>query len=95
MYEDKRLVNLLDNLILENRIKPFECVGTRDELKVGLFLSLKLYEENRLPALLRYAKEHYLKDTENIGELAAKVLNNWDDNNNLPNKFSELLKSQL
>ena len=36
LYEDERLINLLDSLISEDRVKPFECVGTPEEVKEAL-----------------------------------------------------------
>ncbi len=94
LYEDGHLSRLLDDLISEKKVKPFECVGTREELKVGLLLSLKHYHNNELPKLLKYAKITYLTNKKDLGSKTKKVLNKWDNNNNLPEKFSELLRKE-
>ena len=36
LLEDNSLKPMLNSLISEAEIKPFECVGTREELKVAL-----------------------------------------------------------
>jgi len=95
LYEHENLSNILDNLISESKVKPFECVGTREELRVGLFLSLDQYKDGNLPKLLKYANNKYLKDKKALLDMAGKLLNNWDDNNNLPANFSAILRKEL
>ena len=94
LYEDEHLTRLLDELILESRAKPFECVGTREELKVGLFLSLNNYKKNNLPKLLKYAKNNHLTDKKDIENKAKKILGNWDDHN-LSERFLKILRKEI
>ena len=95
LYEDERLTLLLDALILENRVKPFECVGTREELKVGLFLSLKNYSGGNLPKILEFAKKKYLTDSKYLEKKTEEIFANWDGNNNLTPEFSKVLKKEI
>src|SRR3989304_6267059 len=95
LYEDEHLASLLDDLVSENKIKPFECVGTREEIKVGLFLSLRSYHGEELPKLLEYAKRKYLEDTKYLESKSKEILLHWDDNNNLTPKFSKVIKNEI
>ena len=95
LYEDGQLIPILDDLILEDRVKPFECVGTREELKVGLHLSFNLYQKGKLPKLLSYAENKYFTGKDDTEFKAETILNNWDENNNLPKKFSKILKNEI
>lgn len=56
LLEDKSLKNLLSELTDESKVKPFECVGTRKELKAALKKDDKEFEgswgENNIPEKL-------------------------------------------
>ena len=72
--------------------KPFECVGTYEELLAGLRLSIKKLEAESkpLPYLLKYAKEKILARSQSLGLLTA-----WDENNFLTKEVSRNLKAQI
>lgn len=92
LYLDKKLTSLLSQLLDETKIKPFECVGSRDELKVALFLSRKFYTKIKLPPLLADSKiytDDYVTD-----ELIFNVQNYWGENN-LTDELTDLLQSKL
>ena len=88
IFENESLKNLLDDLIDEDKIKPFECVGTREELKVALLMSIQ--KTSNLPILLSYAKEKlggYNPD--------LQILNDWNEENFLSQEFSGNLKNSI
>lgn len=93
MFEDLGLENLLKSLIDESLPKPFECVGTRNELRVGLYLSTK-YHNGDFPPLLK-AATGYIKDRKRLEKTSLYLVNGWDDNNNLPTKFQDILRKEL
>lgn len=66
LLEDDSLRPILNSLIVDTEVKPFECVGTRHELKV----SLGIVDDN-------------------------SILNSWNSDNNLPDKYSEILKKYV
>lgn len=98
--EDK-LINIfgkkvLDNLNLENdfrgiigvnEVKPFECVGTRDEV----VLSLSNYIKNNNSLLSDKYKEHF-NSNEDVYDY---VKSNFDLNNNVPSELLNKLKEAL
>lgn len=93
LYEDETLIDLLLHITGEKSPKPFECVGTYEEMLEGLHLSIrKLQEENRkLPYLLEYSKEKIL----NKNRTKPEILSTWDDNNFLSQEISQNLKTQI
>lgn len=80
LYQDKALSPLLRAMVAEDKVKPFECLGTREEIRVGLFLS---------------AQEQYISKEKNMRSRARKILEAWDKNNNLIPKFQAILKKAL
>jgi len=94
LYEDVLLIDLLDSLVDETKVKPFECVGTYDELKAGLYLSINKYNSD-LPVLLKRAQEVLKRDSREWKIVAEGLMSSWDENNNAPENLSQLLKGEL
>ena len=91
--------NLLDNLgLLQDFIcllgysdnKPFECVGTYDEVKYACFKTIDTLEKENipLPKLLQYYKDNYQIDSKNI-------MNYFNNNHNIPQKYIDIIKKEL
>lgn len=82
----KKLVGILPE-------KPFECVGSREEINFALKNAVKMYDGKDLPYLLKYYTDTELykkyKDIENPFD------SYYDKNNLLPEKFEKLLKDAL
>jgi UDP-N-acetyl-alpha-D-muramoyl-L-alanyl-L-glutamate epimerase len=96
MYDNKDLFELLETLVSKDKIKPLECVGTKEEIKIALFLATRYFKEDKdMPILLKIAKEKLLKGETDLIERARNVLTSWEENNNLDNYFEEILKKQL
>lgn len=85
MLEKTELIDSFDGLILDGEDKPFECVGTKNEVR----LSLKMASERRLsnpPALIRRFRE-LLPECECV-DLARY----YDAENCVPECFIQLVK---
>lgn len=82
LYEKKELLDLLLHLVGKKSPKPFECVGTHEEIRAGLCLSIEKLEKDKkpLPYLLTYSKNKLLKNKTNT----QKLLKNWDTKNFVP-----------
>ena len=93
LYEKEELLDLLAYIIGEKKPKPFECVGTYEELHEGLRLSIKKLEVNgeKLPILLRYAST--IINSNN--EPRTDILSSWDKNNFLTDEFTKSLKIKI
>ncbi len=59
LFEEKKLLDTLLKMAGRKDFKPFECIGTPNEIAKAARLSIKKYEENNqnLPYLLRNFKE--------------------------------------
>lgn len=93
LYEKKELLDLLLHLTGNKKPKPFECVGTYQEILEGLRLSVgKLEKQNeQLPYLLEYAKKNILSKN----PLEPELLTAWDENNFLNKEIAEGFKTKI
>ena len=80
----------MDELINPKSTKPFECVGTKTEAQIAFYLSLKRVGKD-LPILLSVFKKRYLRKYPHIDTETKRLINSWDNNNNLPKQFTKLI----
>lgn len=76
-------------------IKPFECVGTRDEAALAVYMSVEKYlkEKREVPeGLLRIKSDLGLSDSE-VVQLAHQVIDRWGDVYNVPDEYLSVLKN--
>lgn len=90
LFENENLLPLLKQLLGVSGPKPFECVGTYEEIKLGLSLSIKKFQEAKenLPILLSSMKS-------NLEGSPKNLLIEWDNNNFLPERISDKLKEAV
>ncbi|MFA6348348.1 MAG: hypothetical protein WCX30_02875 [Candidatus Paceibacterota bacterium] len=93
LLDDKKLLPILQELIDEKKVKPLECVGTRTESIVGLYLSWKINNalEKKQPELLAYFEKKVMPNYKNLELEVDKILNNWDKNNFIPEAWKKYL----
>lgn len=88
LFERKDLLNTLLELSWQSENKPFECVGTYEEVRYALSLTInKLHDD--LPYLLKYYKDNF----ELL--LDKKIEKEFNDENNLEPKFVKIVKEEL
>jgi hypothetical protein len=86
MLDDITLQKTFDNLYKSEEVKPFECVGTYDEINFALQQKIKQYDDNNMPILLRGYR----------GNLKIDYNLEVDfTNNNLPTKFKTILERNV
>ena len=98
LFETKELLALMLELIGERKFKPFECVGTKEESLVALYLGWKKESRGvKKPILLNYFEKNIIpKYSKNyLEKTSKKMLNSWDKKNNLDDNFENLLKTFL
>ena len=94
LLEDEELVPTLNQLIGRADTKPFECIGTVDEVNAAMQIIVGNYSGAELPALLKHYKEsedysRYLKfDT-------SSLLQAFNKNHFLPGSYETLLRSKI
>lgn len=89
LLDDKDLLFIFKQLIGIEKEKPFECVGTKSEVNAALSYVLSNYK-GKLPYLLDYYKNNASHLIVDIGEF-NRILNYFDENNLIPEKFSQCL----
>ena len=94
LFEKENLWPIILSLIGEKGRKPFECVGTKEEILVGLYLSLEKAEQP-LPYILLKFKSEILPKHPNLNNLSQKILNSWNKEHYLPADLEEILKKNL
>ena len=88
LYERKDLLKIFIELCGYGETKPFECVGTYSEIRFAISQTIENIEGQELPYLLNYYKENF--------ELSkANLLNYYNEHNNLPEEFENILKKSL
>lgn len=87
MLEKSELLEMFDGLVLDGEDKPFECVGTRDEIRLSLEMALKM-RGARAPALLKC----YAGYREAGGFDIPDLTKFYDNDNFVPDEFLYLLK---
>ena len=87
LFENKDLLQTFIDLTWNSENKPFECVGTYDEVNYAISLVINKLDWD-LPYLLQYYVNHFeVKDYD--------LLNYFNEENNLEPEFLEILKSHL
>ncbi|QOP45189.1 hypothetical protein [Sulfurimonas paralvinellae] len=86
MLDDPELQELFDGLSQSDAVKPFECVGTYDEVNYALSKKYNSYKKEELPYLLKNYKPQ---------EMHYNLAVDYDGQNNLPQKFKEVLREHV
>ncbi len=89
LAEDESLLPVFEELTGKTAVKPFECVGTPDEVQAALAAIRKQREGDELPALLKHFHPAVPEDT------FDKLLADFEKNHLLPESFERILKSAL
>lgn len=94
LLDDNELLFYFDQLCGIEDGKPFECVGTLDEVNTALHMAVNKYEENNIPVLLR----HYMNSNKYSKieyRSAERLLPQFNEQHFLEEPFLSLLKKIL
>jgi hypothetical protein len=91
LFEDQSLLPVFDELTGVSEVKPFECVGTPDEVKAALWQTIKNTGANERPFLLRHFIEQFGGE-DPAGDFKL-LLDQFDEKNFIPKQFSPILKN--
>lgn len=92
LLNDMSLKPILMELTGKAEIKPFECVGTVNEVNTALQKYKIISSDRGNEAILLYEKEF---SNLNNSEKFENILSEFNQENNLPDKFLSILKSAL
>ena len=85
MRDDTAYTDLFNGLVYQNYDKPFECVGTKAEINLALFVAKKQRKDKKMPLLLADYKPEDGNEPENLDLF-------YDENNYLPEFLIPLLR---
>ena len=93
MLDNMSLKGIFDGLVYPDLDKPFECVGTKEEINLSINMIIdKLRRENKeLPLLLK----DFEPNIDNLEEAISLASLNWEENNNLSEEFKNILKCYI
>ena len=74
------------------KTKPFECVGTFEEVKFAISTTIKKIENNneKLPYLLQYYKNNF-----ELSDLSIDITKRYNTTNNLTEELNNILKEAI
>ncbi len=94
-FLDATIISSIRELVGLTPVKPFECVGTRDEAKLAVYLAVSKYSQSRREVpegLLTIKSDLNLTDAD-LARLHGTVRDTWGDTYNLPPEHLSLLRS--
>lgn len=97
LLNDEAMEEYFIELIGQSLHKPFECVGSIDEVNLAVSLAIEKYEANDvpLPLLFREYKDRGLYHPETIGSINKKYCGSFNDENLLPEEFRSILIKEM
>ena len=81
LFNDQSLLNTFIGLVNPDTTKPFECVGTREEINYSLKLAVE-NTQGQLPALLQYYKNNFYNP-----QAVYNVENYYNPEHNIPEEY--------
>ena len=92
LFEDKELLNTFIELIGHGETKPFECVGTFEEVNFAISKTIDNLEKEKkdLPYLFHFYKENY-----QMSDLSIDILKRYNEENNLNKEQNDILKEEV
>lgn len=92
MFEKKELLNTFIELTGNGETKPFDCVGTFEEVNFAISKTIEniIKEKNELPYLLKYYKDNFeLVDT------SVDITLRYNTENNLNEEQNDMLRKEV
>ena len=90
LFEDKELLETFKGLTGHSDWKPFECVGTFEEINFAVSKTIQNLKEQELPFLLKYYQENY-----ELYDLSEDITKRYNEENNLPKELDNILKGAI
>ncbi len=97
MLNDPAMTGYLTELVGMSHHKPFECVGSIDEVCLAVSLAIRKLEAQgrKLPLLFDKFKELGLYFPDSLDKLNEQCCGSYNEQNLLPQEFAAILKSEM
>ncbi len=92
LFADESLLETFEELAGYKKVKPFDCVGTFEEVNFAISLTIQNYENQgiELPYLLQYYKDNHER-VDTINDITKR----YNEQNNLPKDLDEILRKAI
>lgn len=92
LFSKETLLKTFIELCGYGETKPFECVGTFEEVNFAISKTINNMEKNnlKLPYLLQYYKDHF-----ELFNLENDLTKKYNRENNLPEEFNSILEKEV
>ena len=92
LFQKKELLNTFIELTGNGKNKPFDCVGTFEEVNFAITKTILNIEcqNNKLPYLLEYYKNNY-----GLVDISNNITMRYNDNNNLNKEQNDILRKEV
>ncbi len=97
LLDEAEMLEYFRELTGQTEHKPFECVGSVDEVNLAASMTVQRLEAagRQLPLLLREYRESILYKPETINKRLEICHSHYDSNNLLPAEFEAILKNEM
>lgn len=97
LLDDTAMEEYFTELIGKSEHKPFECVGSIDEVNLAVSLAIRKYcaENQKLPFLFKKYMNMGLYSPDTIDERNEKICRGFSENNLLPEQFRNILIKEM
>jgi len=95
LYELPQMLTYLKELTGIDEAKPFECVGTIDEVNAALHMFIAQHQHEKLPLLIDYYSNTTNYSRYNPANESIKILNEFNNDHFLEPLFLDILKKKL
>ena len=95
LYENKELTTTYKELLGIDGIKPFECVGTNEEVTYAMYLQYEKIKNNpQIPPIMELFKNEVLPklSPNDLINLEKKLFTLYTDETHIPTKFQAILQ---
>jgi hypothetical protein len=92
LFNKESLKETFIDLTGNGKLKPFECVGTKEEVGYAISKTISIYEQNNkeLPLLLKYYRDNY-----KLVDLNTDLLTIYNEDNNNTEELNNILKENI
>lgn len=94
LYDNKNLIPLYKELLGIQGIKPFECVGTNEEVAYAMYLQYKnLEKKSQIPPILEMFRDKVLPtlSADELQDFEQKLFTTYTQETTIPEKFQTIL----
>lgn len=91
MFLDKELLTTFKELLGKENVKPFDCVGTFDEMNYAITKTIKNIDGEELPYLLKYYKDNYYDEE----ILKLDLEHHFNEKHSLSSKYESIIREAL